>query len=216
MEGLATATMEKRQVRPGVHLMRHGDDAGLFVEFYTKSIKMEFESEKENRYIGKDVPFIKILYPGDRTKSTDRPAKLAYLDGEDRNIPLDNKRFPHQWEAFSNQQEQVQSGTPLEEWSILSKSEVLELKSVNIHTVDQLAAVPDSAMTWLGSRELVKKAKAFLAQAKDGGELARLVSENLSLKTDMDFLKEEIKRLGGNTKPGEASAEPIIKKKKGE
>lgn len=187
MEGIAQHRVDySRQVRPGIHSVSHGGDEGLYVEFYMKSVKQEFETEKQGRYIGKDMPFVKIMYPGDRTKTTDRPA-----------LEEDQYRFARQWAAFKNQEVQTQTGTPLEEWAALTKSEVLELKSINIHTIDQLAATPDTAMTWLGSRELRNKAQSFLKQATDGSEISRLISENSNLKADMQFLKEQVISLGG-------------------
>ncbi len=221
MEGLARATVNyERQLSEGVHPVSHGSDAGLFVEFYMKSKKMEFESIKQGRYIGHDIPWISIRFPGNRLMTVDKPAKLSYDDGEDQSMPLDNERFPKQWNAFIAQKEQVQVGTPLEEWAILNKSEVLELKSIHIHTVEQLAHAPDTALTWLGARETRKKAIAFLAQAKDGGEISRLISENDTLKNDMAFLKEQMRLAGLKTEReagipvSEGSIPPLPKAKR--
>lgn len=210
MEGLAKATVDyQRQITEGVHLVSHGSDAGLFVEFYMKSIKMEFDSTKAGRYIGKDVPFIRIRFPGNKLHAPDRPAKLEYNDGEDQSMPLDNRRFPQQWNAFIAQKEQAQVGTPLEEWAILNKSEVLEMKSLHIHTVEQLAMAPDTALTWLGAREIRKKAMAFLAQAKDGEEINRLIAKNETLENDIAFLKEQMRAAGIKTER-EAGAEVSV------
>lgn len=200
MEGLARATVNyERQVSEGVHPVTHGSDAGLFVEFYMKSKKMEFESIKQGRYIGHDIPWISIRFPGNRLMTVDKPAKLTYEDGEDQSMPLDNERFPKQWNAFIAQKEQVQVGTPLEEWAILNKSEVLELKSLHIHTVEQLALASDTALTWLGARETRKKAIAFLNQAKDGAEINRLIEKNKTLENDLSFLKEQMRLAGLKT-----------------
>lgn len=164
--------------------VKHGDDSGLHVEFYTRSVKQDYESELQGRYIGKDVSFIKILFPGDKTKAVDRPATKE-----------DEERFSKHWDAFSKQQEQVQVGTPIEEWALVSKSEALSLKSINIHTVDQLAAAPDVALNWLGARDLRTKAQAFLEQAKDGSAITKLMAENATLKSDVEMMKTQILEL---------------------
>lgn len=200
MEGLAKANVNyDRQITEGVHPVTYGSDAGLFVEFYMKSRKLEFQSQKEGRYIGEDIPWMRLRFPGDRLRTYDKPAKLKYEDGEDQSMPLDNERFPKQWNAFVAQKEQVQVGTPLEEWAILNKSEVLELKSLHIHTVEQLAGAPDTALTWLGARETRKKAIAFLAQAKGGAEINRLMEKNATLENDLNFLKEQMRLAGLKT-----------------
>ena len=89
----------------------------------------------------------------------------------------------------------MQVGTPIEEWALVSKSEALSLKSINIHTVDQLAAAPDVALNWLGARDLRTKAQAFLEQAKDGSAITKLMAENATLKSDVEMMKTQILEL---------------------
>ncbi|UJH75049.1 chromosome partitioning protein ParA (plasmid) [Burkholderia cenocepacia] len=169
----------------------HGDDSGLFVEFSLEPIHQEAESEKQGRPIYKDVAHIRIHFAGDRTKMIFRPVKME----DDQQGPSDPRRFPRQWAAFQEQRSQVQEGTPLEQWPPLSRSEVMSMKAMHIHTVEQLAAMADSNLSWLGARELREKAIAWLKNAEGGKEVVRLTAENEQLRADLDAQREQTKEL---------------------
>ena len=169
----------------------HGDDKGLFVTFYDESVEHPHKSEEAGYPIFVDVTYIQILFPGDNTRKTVRPAKLV----ADGGAPPDPQRWPAQWQAYKSQSEQVESGLPVTQWGPLTKSQALMLKSLSIHTVEQLAAVPDHALTWMGAREMQAKAQAFLRNAQDGAEVNRLQAENDALRADVDALKAQFQAL---------------------
>lgn len=171
----------------------HGGDENLNVSFYTESVLQQAESEKEGRPIYKDTPFVHIRFPGDRTREIQRKATQEYRD-----------RFPRQWAAYQQKTAAVQEGTPLEEWGPMSKSQALNYKGLNIHTVEQLASVPDSVLHNLGhgSRTIRDKAIAWLRSSKDSSETLRLASENQQLKDDIALLKEQVAELAQKRKPG--------------
>lgn len=158
----------------------HGDDKECYVEFRLEAVHMQADSEKEGRPIYKDFPYIRIMFPGDKTKVVDRPV-----------TDNDKIRFPNQWAAFERQGEQVQSGTPITEWSILTKSQALEMKAIGIHTVEHLANVSDQNLTWLGAREYRDKARAWLEAAKGTSAIVtQLQAQIEALKADLEASKE--------------------------
>jgi len=183
-----------------LHVM-HGDDSRLYVEFTMEAIHQTAKSEEEGRPIYKDVPHVHIHFPGDRTKQIFRPVKFV----DDHQGPADPVRFPKQWAAFQAQAEQVQDGTPIEQWGPLTKSQAMEFKGMHIHTVQQLAGISDSNLTWLGARELRDKAIAWLAQADGGKETMRLTAENATLKADMEDLKRQMKEMSALVQAGAES-----------
>jgi len=178
----------------------HGDDKGVYVEFFMEAVLQGFESEQAGRPIFKDVPYIQILFPGDSTKKVVRPVDEKGNESK----PSDSQRWPAQWAAFQAQAAQVQTGTPLTEWSPVSKSIALNLKAMNIHTVEQLAEVADHALTWLGARELRDKAKAWLAASTDGAAVMKLQQENTDLRADLELLKKQFAEM--STKPAKKAA----------
>jgi hypothetical protein len=187
---LATATVKKRG---NSYDVTYGDDAGLLVQFYMEAVRQGAESREKGREIYKDVPFIQIQFPGDRNRLVQRPADLT---GKRGGIP-DPERFPRQWQAFQNQQEVVHEGTPIEEWGPISRSLALSYKSLNIHTVEQLATVSDSVIQNLGhgGRQMRDKAISWLKATEGDAELLKLQEENETLRNDVAMLKEQMKEL---------------------
>lgn len=180
--------------------VKHGGDENLIVEFYMEPVRQGFESEKEGRNIYKDVPFIWIRFPGDRTREVRRKADERGKDGA---VP-DPDRFPRQWQAFQRKHVQVQEGTPIELWGPISKSQALTYKGINVHTVENLAAVPDASLHNLGhgARGLRDKAIAWLKASSDSAETLRLAAENQQLRDDLAALKEQVAELATKRKPG--------------
>lgn len=157
-------------------LAQYGDDTSLYVEFSTEPVHLVFLSEKEGRAIYEDREFISIQAPGqNKTKS------VREVRDEDR------FRFPRQYAAFKSSAEQNSVGMPLGEWGTLTKAQVLEFKAMHIHTVEQLAALPDSSLSWMGAREMRNKASEYLKKF-DKNEV-----ENL--KKSVEALKEQNEKL---------------------
>ena len=184
-----------------VSIASHGTDKGLIAEFYNEAVEQVFESEKQGRKIFKDVPHVHIFAPGNKSDIR-RPVKLE----DDERSPSDPNRFPRQWNAFLNSQEQAQDGMPLEQWAQLSKAEVLEWKACKFHTVEQIAAMPDTAAhnAPMNFRTVRDKAKAWLATASgDQAVVSRLEAENNVLKADLEMMKNQIAELAAQqTKRG--------------
>jgi hypothetical protein len=181
--------------------VKHGDDSGLFVQFYMESIEDEEQSKIEGRPFFRDVPFIKIIPVGDKNTVVCRPVKLDY----DANTPPDTVRWPAQYAAFQNQQVQVSEGTPLEQWGPITKSQALMFKAVNVHTVEQLAAVSDQNLhnLGMGAREMREKATAYIADAKGGAGTAKLQAENEELRQKIEALQNQMNALLENVNKDE-------------
>lgn len=176
----------------------HGDDQALIVEFYLHPVRQGFESEKQGRDIFKDEEYIWIRFAGDRTREVRRP-----VDHRGKgSYPPDSERFPRQWQAFKNQALQPMEGTPLEHWPIVGKSTVLNLKAYNVHTVENLAAVPDSTLHNIGTggMELREKAKTWLAAAKDAGKVTQLQDELKKRDDDIAGLRQQLADLAKRVK----------------
>jgi hypothetical protein len=194
------------QQRGNQLLVSHGDDKSLLVTFYMESVRQGAESEKAGRNIFKDEPFIWIRFAGDKTREIKRRVDLRGKNGQ----PPDPERFPRQWAAFQNSQAEVHEGTPLEEWGPIAKSEALNYKGLNIHTVEQLASVGDHLLHNLGhgARELRDKAIAWLRASTDSSETLRLQAENDRLREDLEALKQQVAELAqkkrGRPPKGEA------------
>lgn len=170
----------------------YGSDAGCYVEFSSEAIEDAEKSIEEGRPIFKDVDFVTIRFAGDKNTIVKRPVKKI----EDAHGPADAVRWPRQWMAYKNQQTQTHEGTPINEWPPISKAMALELKAMNIHTVEMLSEVSDANLSWMGARAMRDKAKAWIDQAKGGAGLSKLQAENDALRADLEAMKAQIAALG--------------------
>lgn len=140
-------------------------------------------SADAGRDIYKDVEFVKIAIPGDKHSLVFQPATDVH-----------RKRFPKAYEAFQRRAHTPMQGTPIEQWPVVSRSIVLNLKALHVHTVEALAEVHDGNIDRLGSqgRELRAKAKAWLAEAQTGAEATRLAAEKQALQDQLAALQAQM------------------------
>lgn len=190
----------------GVSLASYGDDSGLYVEFYMREVEDAKASAKEGRPIFVSKPYIKILSIGNKNSAIDRPVR-SVPSGQ---IPADEVRFPRQWAAFKNQEAQVTEGTPITEWPAINRAEAMSLKSMNIHTIEKLAGLPDSSLTWTGARARKEQAKAWLARATDGAVVMQQQKTIEDLKNQIEALKNQMNGFSKAVKPPENNNEPNI------
>ena len=100
-------------------------DKALLVKFFMKPKQDKGQTEKEGRPIFKDVEYVDIKIPGNRGAGACRPA-----------TPADKARFPEHYAAFKQRTEvDLDAGTPLTEWSVISRSQAEELSFFHIKTV---------------------------------------------------------------------------------
>ncbi len=69
------------------------------------------------------------------------------------------------------------------------------MRALGIHTVEALAGLPDTALTWFGAPKYREMAISFIKQAKEGAGSLKLAAENEALKADVESLKEQVKQL---------------------
>lgn len=142
---------------------QQGDDR-TFALFFMHPIEDKKESLAQGRPVFKEVPFIRIMVPGDKGSIVERPVR-----------PQDHRRYPKQWDAFEKNQEQPMEGTPLSEWPGISRSQVEELKHFGVRTVEDLINVPDSAgQKFMGMNSMKAKAKDYVEAAKGLTQITEL------------------------------------------
>jgi hypothetical protein len=168
----------------------NGADSRLAVKFYKRSMKQEDESAVAGRPIFKEFDFVHICVPGDTLTEIDTYANDSH-----------KARFPRQWAHYQNQvgSQEVVIGTPIEEWTIISRSQAEELKGIKFQTVESVANASDQQLQRIGMIAGMNpyafrdKAKAFLNLAEKVGdvnqreeELSKLRLENEAIKAESD------------------------------
>lgn len=168
---------------------RNPDDV-LFVQFYSKAVQDNFKSEKEGHPIFYDAMYVRIMTPGNNLNIIDTEVREEH-----------KRRFPRQWMQFTNSTApQKISGTPLEEWPLLTRSRAEELRAQKFFTVEQVAGCSDQQLQAVGmdGHAMREKAKAYLEQAKGSAvaqaQAAELVKRDEKLKA-MSAEMEELRAL---------------------
>ena len=147
----------------------HNPDSRLAVQFYSRLVKNDFESEKQQRSIHASVDFVRIMTPGDKLNIVDTFAR------EDHKT-----RFPIQWHAYKNRNDANTHiiGTPINEWSRISPSQAEELRGLKFYTVESVAGASDAQLQGIGMIAGVSAytfrddAKRFLSVAEAASKLS--------------------------------------------
>lgn len=134
---------------------------GNIIIFHMRKIKNNFLSEKNDELYYDDIPYMKVISPGQRHSTVDKKVKAA-----------DKLEHKEQWEAFEKKQEMRTSGTPLSVWPGIENEMIPELEFMNVFTVEDLSSVSDANLTNMGpgGRKLREAATVFVAgnSEKDG------------------------------------------------
>lgn len=158
-------------------------ESNVFVQFYTDAVEMKALSEKEGRPIYQDMAHVRILIPGDTNNIIERRA-----------TDQDKRKYPNAWKRFEQNEASGHSGTPLEQWPQISRSQVKEAKYFEIHTVEQMAGISDTHISRLGMgfQDLRTKAQAYLSAAAGTAEATKQAAENERLQREIDDLKTQL------------------------
>lgn len=157
-----------------------------FATFYTDAVEFKAESEKAGRPIFRDVPFVRIIIPGDANNIIERVAK----DG-------DKQRFPQAWARYEAGEKDGPVGMRLEMWPQITRAQVKEAKYFEVHTVEQMSQLSDAHCQKLGMgfMELRNKAKSFLNLAADTAAATRQAAENERMAATIAELQAQVKAL---------------------
>jgi hypothetical protein len=149
---------------------------------------------RAGRPIFKEVDFIHIWTPGDKTTEIDVPVDDHY-----------RQRFAAKYEAYlAGRDQDSADGTPLSQWPGLTGAQVQELAHFKVKTVEQLAEMSDDNISKLGPGYLDRRkaAKIYLEAASGNAPLERMqadlqLRDNLieQQKIQMKSMQDAIKEL---------------------
>lgn len=146
-----------------------------FPRFFMHPVEDGMASAKEGRPIFKEIEKVEIIMPG-----------IANLTKPVMSVTNEHReRWPREYEAFKKGQEIAPDGTPIEEWPVLKRPMVLELKALEIHTVEQIATLSDFALQRIGRQafRLRQMAQAYL----DDAVRMSAVTELAKAKEDLEM-----------------------------
>lgn len=166
----------------------------------------EAASKKAGRPIFDDLEVIEIRFAGDKQKVAVFPAHDLDPDAtrENENVPTTYAmRYGKQYKAFKAQTTQVASGTPLEELPFLTQARRRELKALNIHTAEALAALDGQPLKQIGpgGREQKNQAQAYLDNAAKSVDVVALAGEVATLRQQLAERDAAIAQFGQGQQP---------------
>jgi hypothetical protein len=124
-----------------------------YARFYVHPQLQGDESIKQGRDVYKDVIYVEVMIKGDKNTSFSRP--MQEQDKED---------YPKAWAAYKENDYELSDGTPIKMMPGMSPSAEIELRSMGINSVEDLAALHDGVV--LGNPGMVtlrKRAQAYVA-----------------------------------------------------
>lgn len=199
--------------------MSENNSSLTYPVFKMLSTLNEPASRKEGRPIYDDQEVVEIRFSGNKQTVGVFPAHEQCEWGED---PVTHERvrltyaqkFNEQYKKFKAGEAQAAHGTPLEELTFLTQGKRLELKALNIYTVESLAALDGNnlRMLGMGGRELKTQAQFYLdsaARNHDAGSLAAEVASLRKQLADLQQGKPATSKKGGK-KVAEPKPEPEV------
>src|SRR5574343_1167622 len=181
------------------------EDRPAYVTFERIAVEDKAASIAAGHYVARDVDYVNVTPP--YSKDIWKSKVTQWFDNMKQDVQ--NGRLPREWmegyvrkyEAWKNGQEIPLEGTAIKGWGVISPAQQETLLRLNILTVEDLAGVTDEGAKriGMGAMEHKSKARAWLAQLHDRGELtvkmAALEQENALLKGTIESLTDKVNKL---------------------
>lgn len=210
--------------KDGSGTVSYGLDEGLLVEFYPEQVHMEYLSKSIGQQIFQERVFTRIVMPGNRLTVVIHQSKgIDYEMAEDPesgefhtvweirdqcengDVP-EPVKYPNAWNRFMKKGISADSGHPIEQWGVVTRSYAESLKANNVHTVEALASLSDQmAQNIMGAIKYRDLAKAHLDEAhrnrivaKEQERATRYEEQCSTQAKQIEALQQEVMRLQSN------------------
>lgn len=178
-----------------------------YVTFEQRAVEDRNASIAAGGMVMRDVDFVIVRQVGSKnTLEKDAAEWLADLS----NL-VSNGTYPAEWaahfrekfNAYKAGQSEPELGLSVKQWPSLSKAQVENLLSAGVRTVEDVAAMNESAMqkVGLGARELKKKAVAYI-ETRDANKATEMIN---ALRVENETKDERIASLEARLQALEAS-----------
>jgi hypothetical protein len=163
-------------------------DENLIVRFMQEAVEDDTATAETGVVSYKDEVFVDIIIPGNNT------LKVYDIANDQHKF-----RFIREWEAYQAGQRVDVSGTPLKQWPQISAGQVRTLASMNVHSVEQLAAVSDAHIARVQMSTLKHKAKAWLEAQAGQASLMKTQAELERRDAEIEALKKQVAAIAAST-----------------
>jgi hypothetical protein len=173
-------------------------DDTLLVRFFHHANPNEAKSKDAGRLICDNMEAIEIRSPGNRNTISVHPATEPCGWIVDPNTGGQTQityaeRFARQYRQFKSQVSQTKSGTPLEYARFLTEARRVELRALNIYTVEALATLDGQELKNIGhgGRELKNQAMEYIEESKKNVPAMQMQAELDALRARNAVLEED-------------------------
>jgi hypothetical protein len=180
------------ELKQGSYTRTEGRQAGgTYPRFFTDSVKDELASAQQGRDIFKAEQRVEIIMPGisQLTKPVEK-VNQSHIE-----------RWPEEYKRFKDGQEMSVDGIPLEQWPVLKREQVLELKYMGLLTVEHVAGMSETAIQRIPmyGRKLQRLAEAYLDEEKASALLLQTTASNERMERIIAEQNEKIANLSALT-----------------
>lgn len=179
---------------PGIQI---ADAKAPWVVFETRAEEDRDASIQQGRFVARDVDYA-IITPHGSKDRVERVVKewFDYLEREATQSRFDANwlaAYKRAYASWKEGREIPTEGTPIINWPLLSPSQARMLQDLHVLTVEVLAGANEELVRRLGmgGRNLVQKAKDYLAQATPG----KAAEETAALRSQVESQEHTIKDL---------------------
>lgn len=169
-------------------------DEQLIVRFIQEAVEDEQATAETGVVSYKDEVFVEIIIPGNNHLRIHEIANAQH-----------KFRFVREWEAFERGSKIELVGTPLKQWPQISAGQARTLASMNVYSVEQLAAVSDAQIARVQMSTLKHKARAWLDAQEGQASLMKTQAELEKRDAEIEALKKQVALIAQAT----TAAKPI-------
>ena len=159
------------------------DERNVAARFYDKAVKTGKVAEN-GMPIFEDVTYIEIRIKDNSTEVFNQPATEEKI-----------RRFPREYALYKLAKEKKKDGTPLEQFAFLTVAEIETCQSRGVFTVEDLAALDNEKVKFLGLQNENELAKKFMQNAKDNNIVAKMAAKEKEYLRQIADLKDQVQSL---------------------
>lgn len=190
-----------------------------YVQFEIRSLENRQKSAEKGHYVGEDVDFA-IVTPAGGNLVFEKAAlewldDLKRIEAGGRNAFY--KHYQDLYDAWKSGQEDPVNGTSIRNWPVITPAQLQLCLSLNLRTIEDLAAATEGTQQKLGmgGRSLVQKARDYMDGASNTGKLVEKVNDlSIKLEQAMEAIAAKDKQIDALLT--KVSADETIKEAKAE
>jgi hypothetical protein len=191
-------------------------DDGSALRIWKDTSQNMFLSEREGRAIFDEVTYVEVISPGS-AQSTPvfelrREFAPEFAESINGGKPLfgikydEYKKFVKDFDE-NEERDASLAGTPLSQWSEMSRTMAASLRAQNVFTVEGLAELPDTRLNIVGpdGRTWREKAKAYIENAKGSAYATKIAADLERERADHADTRAQLQALAAKVASLEAA-----------